>query len=171
MTGTALSRSTAAEGIADPTKEIVRLSVAAPDPSIRTDAIYVIYTSPQPTLDALHAAAGFARTMSVPITLVHFRTVPYTLPLSAPTGISPVQSDEFLSYLRAAHLDPDVRVHLCRRERDVIGAALKPHSLVVVGRGRHQWQRSSVRWCRLLEAAGHYVVIAGPQDTPENTHA
>jgi hypothetical protein len=130
------------------------------DPTIRTDAVYVVYTSIDATLAAVRVAGDFAQAMNVPVTLIHFRTVPYRLPADAPCGISPVETEAFTDRLRAEGLDVNVRVHLCRDERQAIPMALQPHSLVVVGGRGGWWPSESNRWRRMLEAAGHYVVFA-----------
>ena len=67
------------------------------DPAIRTDAVYVVYTSIDATLAAVRVGGGFAHAMNVPVTLIHFRTVPYGLPADAPCGISPVETEAFRS--------------------------------------------------------------------------
>jgi len=138
---------------------------------IRTDAVYALYTSPEETLSALRVANRFAGAMGVPLTVLHLRSVPYNWPLDAPSGISPIQTASFENRLREANLAPSIAVHLCRDERDAIAAALKPHSLVVVGSNRHWWQRGTERLRYLLEAAGHFVVIAATESFEETSHA
>jgi len=133
---------------------------------LRTNAVYVVYTSPDETFAALRIAGGFASALNVPLILVHYRTVPYPLPVDVPTGISPIQSEEFLERLRVERIDVVGRVYLCRDDRRAIGAALNMPSLVVVG-GRRRWWRSKAHsWQRALEAAGHYVVFV-----EEHSHA
>jgi hypothetical protein len=139
--------------------------------TIRTDAVYAVYTSPEPTLIALRTANAFANAMGVPLTLLHLRAVPYNWPIDAPSGISPIQTASFSKRLCAAALEPRIAVHLCRDERDAIALALKPHSLVVIGSDRHWWQRAAERWRHMLEAAGHFVVIAAAEDLEGTAHA
>jgi hypothetical protein len=127
---------------------------------IRTDAVYVVYTSLEETFAALRAAGNFARVLDIPVTLVHFRTVPYALPIDAPCGISPVETDAFVTRLQAEGLDVRVRVHLCRDRRQAIPLAFpRPSLIVVAGRGGW-WPTESERWRRRLEAAGHLVIFA-----------
>jgi hypothetical protein len=54
--------------------------------AIRTDAVYVVHTSVEDTLVATRVAGSFADALGVPLTVVHFRTVPYRLPVDRPTG-------------------------------------------------------------------------------------
>jgi hypothetical protein len=141
------------------------------DPAIRTDAVYVVYTSIDDTLAAVRLAGGFAKGLDVPVTLIHFRAVPYALPLDAPCGISPVETDEFLERLRAEGLDISVRVDLCRDECHAIPLAFKPHSLIVIAGQRRWWPTRTERWSRALEAAGHFVVFVDHAEHKERSNA
>jgi hypothetical protein len=138
------------------------------DPPIRTDVVYVVYTSIDETLAAVRVAGDFAKALGAPVTLIHFRTVPYALPVDEPTGISLVETDAFITRLRSEGLDIRVRVYLCRDERRSIPFALKPHSLIVVAGRRGWWPTESKRLRRTLEAAGHFVVFVGPPDHRKN---
>jgi hypothetical protein len=141
------------------------------DPAIRTDAVYAVYTSIDDTLAAARVAANFAEALGVPVTLVHFRTVPFALPVDEPTGMSPVETDEFRARLRAEGLDIRVRVHLCRDDRRAIPIAFRPHSLIVVAGQRSWWPTRSERWRRTLEAAGHFVVFVDKSEQKETSRA
>ena len=137
--------------------------IPASVPAVRTDAVYVLFTSIDDTMDAVRVADGLARAMDVPLTLVHFRTIPYALPVDRPTGLSPVETQWFAERLRAEGLAVRVRVYLCRNERQTIPWAFKPHSLIVLA-GRQGWwpgAGDAQRLRRLLEAAGHFVVLVG----------
>jgi hypothetical protein len=137
------------------------------DPAICTAAVNVVHTSIDDTLAAVRVAGDFAKALGVPVTLVHFRIVPYALPLDEPNGISPVETVGFMTRLRAEDLDIRVRVYLCRDLRRAIPLALKPHSLVVVA-GRRSWlPTESERWRRMLEAAGHFVVFVDKSESAE----
>jgi len=133
-------------------------------PSIRTDAVYVVFTSIEETLAAVRVAGDFARALGVPVTLVHFRPVPYALPVDQPCGISPVETEAFIARLRVECLDVRVRVWSCRDERRAMRLAFKGHSLIVIAGRRRWWPTRSGRLRRMLEEAGHYVVFA---DTSE----
>jgi hypothetical protein len=128
-------------------------------PAIRTDAVYVVFTSIEETLAAVHVAGDFARALGVPVTLVHFRPVPYALPVDQPCGISPVETEAFIARLRAERLDVRVRVWSCRDERRAMRLAFKGHSLIVVAGRRHWWPTRSRRLRRMLDQAGHFVVF------------
>jgi len=133
---------------------------------IQTNAVYVVYTSTDETFAALRIADGFATALSVPLILIHYRTVPYPLAVDGPTGISPIQSEEFLERLGAECLDVQSRVHLCRDDRQAIARGLTSPSLVIVGGRRRWWPTRAESSRRALEAAGHYVVFV-----EETSHA
>jgi hypothetical protein len=141
------------------------------DPTIRTDAIYVIYTTIEGTLAAVRVAGDFGQALGVPVTLIHFRTVPYALPVDAPCGVSPVETAAFLERLRAEGRDIRVNVYLCRDEHDAIPLALRPHSLIVAAGRRSWWPTGSARRRRMLEAAGHFVVFVDTCEHKERSHA
>ena len=141
------------------------------DQTIRTDAVYVVHTSIDDTLAAVRVASDFAKPLGAPVTLIYFRTVPYVVPLDAPSGKSPVETDAFIARLGAEDLDIRVRVCLCRDERQAIPLAFTPHSLIVVAGRRSWWPTESERWRRTLEAAGHFVVFVDKSERKERSHA
>jgi hypothetical protein len=133
---------------------------------IRTDAVYVVFTSIDETLAAVRFAGEFAAALGASLTLVHFRTVPYVLPVDAPNGLSPVETDAFVDRLGDAACETGitvrVRVYLCRNVQHVIPLAFKPHSMIVMAGRRTWWPTRTERWRRTLEAAGHFVVFVDP---------
>ena len=137
-------------------------------PLVRTDAVHVVYTALDETMVAVRVADGLAKAMAVPVTLVHFRTVPYALSVDRPVGISPIATDAFLERVRAEGIELRARVYLCRHERSAIPMAFKRRSIVVIG-GRHRrWPTAEERLRHDLEAAGHYVMFV---DTHEHEEA
>jgi hypothetical protein len=139
--------------------------------AIRTDTVYVVFTSIDETLAAVRVAGDFAKALAVPVTLIHFRTVPYALPVDEPSGTSPVETDAFIERLRAEGLDVRVHVYLCRDQHQAMTLAFKRHSLIVVAGQRSWWPRGSERWRRMLEDAGHFVMFVETSEHKENTHA
>jgi hypothetical protein len=127
---------------------------------VRTDAVSVLFTTEEETLAAAHVAAVLARAMAVPLTIVHCRAVPYPLPVDAPVGVCPAESEEFSRRLQSEGIDARVRVFLCRDRENVVPKAFRGHSLIVVGGSRRWWPTASERWRRRLEAAGHFVLFA-----------
>ena len=148
------------------------IPVAEPrNPAIHTDTVYVVFTSTDDTIAAVRVAADFAKSLGVPVTLIHVRTVRYVLPVDEPVGVSPVETDAFIEHLRTEDVDIRVRVYLCRDRRPAIPLAFKPHSLIVVAGRRGWWPTESERWRRMLEAAGHFVVFVDASEHKETTHA
>jgi hypothetical protein len=97
--------------------------------------------------------------MTAPLTLIHFRSVPYQLPVDGPIGISPVETDAFVARLEAEGLKIRVRVYVCRNQRLTVQLAFRRHSLVVLAGRRRWWPTRAERWRRWLESAGHFVVF------------
>ncbi|HET9831611.1 MAG TPA: hypothetical protein VFP91_07875, partial [Vicinamibacterales bacterium] len=98
-----------------------------------TDAVSVIYTGFEETLRAARVAADLARKMNVPLRVVHFRTVPRLLDVDRPDGLSPIESEAFMSRLLEEGISARARVFLCRDETKTIPYAFKPHSIVMIG--------------------------------------
>jgi hypothetical protein len=134
------------------------VSTKAVAPAIRTDSVYVVFTTIEGTMAAVRIAYKLGKAMSVPLTLIHFRTVPYRMSVDAPSGLSPIETGTFASHLRVEGFDVQIRVYLCRNEWRAIPLAFKQRSLIVVGGQRRWWGTLSGRWRRKLEAAGHFVV-------------
>jgi hypothetical protein len=143
--------------------------------AVGTNALYVVFTSIDETLAAMRIASELAMALSVPLTLVHTRTVPYVLPVDAPNGLSPVETDAFVHRIRDvgrdAGVDVRVCVYLCRTVRRVVPLAFKPHSLIVMAGQRSWWPTRTERWRRALEAAGHFVVFVDHAEQEERSHA
>jgi len=128
-------------------------------PLIRTDSIYIVFTTCVETVAAVRVAAELGKAMAVPLTLIHFRAVPYPLSVEAPAGLSPVETNTFTDRLRDEGIEVRVRVYLCRNERRIIPFAFTPHCLIVIGRRQRWWPTAADRWRQRLEAAGHFVLL------------
>jgi hypothetical protein len=134
-------------------------------PAIRTDAVYIIFTTIAETLAAVRVADALGKAMAVPLTLIHFRTVAYPVPADAPRGVTSIETDAFVARLRIEGYDVRVRVYSCPAKRQVIPFAFKRRSLIVIGGRRSWWPTRPERWRRRLEAAGHFVVLVDTSDT------
>ncbi len=133
-------------------------------PAVHTDGVSVLFTTEEDTLAAARVGAVLAEAMAVPLTVIHFRTVPYPLSVHAPAGVSPVESDAFRRRLESAGVDARVRVYLCRQRESVVPMAFRGHSLIVMGGRRRWWPTAAERWRRRLEAAGHFVLFVDVRD-------
>jgi len=143
---------------------------AEPESSLRTDVLYVVYSTTEATIAALHAAARFAAPSGTAVRLIHFRTLPFAQPIDGPCGISPIETDAFRARLDVEGLSVRTQVYLCRDERTAIERAWQGALLVFVGGGR--WSRQPAKRLRqALKAAGHFVVLVDPSRVKENIHA
>jgi hypothetical protein len=139
--------------------------------SPRTDAISVVYTTVDDTLEAARVGSDLANAMGVPLRLIHFRTVPPQVPVDALGGVSPLETSDFLQRLWRMGIHARVRVYLCRDETSTLGFALREHSIVVIGGRRSWWPTRAERWRHALEGAGHFVVFVDPSEHKEQSHA
>jgi hypothetical protein len=140
-------------------------------PAMRTDAVSVVYTTVDATLEAARVAADLAHAMHVPLRVVHFRTVPRQVSVDQPDGLSPIETETFVGRLREEGIIARFRVYLCRDETRTIPFAFRQHSLVVIGGHRSWWPTRAERWRRALEDAGHFVVFVDPSEPKEPPHA
>jgi hypothetical protein len=147
--------------------------VAPAAPAVRTDTIYVLFTTVEDTPAAVRVADEFAGSLGAPITIVHFRAVPYALAVEEADGISPIETEAFANRLRAAGRNIKLLVYLCRDELRTVTSAFKPHSLIVIAGRRSWWPTHAERLRRALEAAGHFVVFVDPSEhaAEEASHA
>jgi hypothetical protein len=126
--------------------------------ALRTDEIYVLFTSLDETLAAVRAAKRLAAALGCGVTLIHLRTVPWGAPVEEPGGRSPLEAEAVVDRLAAEDVGVHVQVYLCRDARRAISSAFKGRSLIVIGGRRHWWPTRSDRWRRTLEAEGHFVM-------------
>jgi hypothetical protein len=141
------------------------------EPAVRTDAVSVVYTTVDDTLEAARVGAVLANALRVPLRVVHFRTVPRQVPVDALGGVSPVETDGFIQRLWQMGIHARIRVYLCRDEIGTLGFAFREHSIVMIG-GRRSWLPTRAeRWRHALEAAGHFVVFVDSCEHKEQSHA
>ena len=150
---------TVAPRLEAPRRDAAVPGVRAGIPSVRTDVVYVVYTTVDETLAAVRTALDFANVLNVPVTVVHVRTVSYSLPVDAPAGISPIETEDFRQRLLADGLHVNLNVTLCRDERAAVTSVFGGHALIVVAGRRRWWPTRAQRLRRALEAAGHFVVF------------
>ena len=127
---------------------------------IRTDAVYVVFTSRDSTLCAVHAARELASALDASVIVLRFRPVPYALPLSVRSALPDPELDRFATAVKSRCIDASVRTYFCRSDRDAAALALPARSLVLVGSRRTAWPFTPARaWRRRLEAMGHCVIL------------
>jgi len=139
---------------------------------VQTDAINVVFTTTDDTLEAMRVASELGRAMRADLKVVHFRSVPLPLSLEHPAGVSPIETDAFIRRVRAEGIDARVRVFLCRSAEAAIPMAFRRDAMIVIGGRRgHWWPTSAERLRRRLEAAGCYVVFVDTADHRESSRA
>ncbi len=141
------------------------------EPTVRTDAVSVIYTGFDQTLEAARVGASIAAKMGAPLRIVHFRTIPRQLDIERPDGLSPVETEAFTTRLVEEGISARVRVYLCRDEAKTIPYAFRPHSIVVMAGRPSWWPTHAERLRHALEAQGNFVILVNPSNHPEHAHA
>jgi hypothetical protein len=122
--------------------------------------IAVIFTSIEPTLSALRRAGTLANLLHSRITLMVPQVVPYPLPLTSPPALLDFSARRFRVIADVHPVATTVRIYRCRDRVEALRAALKPHSLVVIGGRRTWWPTREKRLARQLRRSGHEVVFA-----------
>ena len=123
--------------------------------------ISVVFTSVASTIAALKHAAALADELGARINLLIPQIVPYPLPLTSPPVLIAFNERRFRLIAAESPVETSVSVYLCRDALETVAAALKRHSIVVLG-GRRRWwpwltreQRLAAKLCK----AGHEVVF------------
>lgn len=122
----------------------------------------VIFTDPAATAAALKSAETMARGLGCCIHLRAVVGVPIQLPLDQP--MVPVSFFEQLLRnlvyeLESDTFEPIISVYLCRDRVKTLLEILRPNSLVVIGGRKRPWPTSESRTARILQSAGHRVVL------------
>ena len=139
---------------------------------VQTDAINVVFTTTDDTLEAVRVASELGRAMHAELKVVHFRSVPIPLSLEQPAGVSPIETDAFIRRVRAEGIDARVRVFLCRSADRAIPMAFRRDAMIVIGGRRgHLWPTAAERLRRRLEAAGCFVVFVDTSEHRESVRA
>jgi hypothetical protein len=122
--------------------------------------ISVIFTSVDRTLGALRTAGTLANKLHARITLIVPEVVSYQLPLNSPPVLHEWNKRRFRVLAAESSVETTVRFYLCRDRNATLARVLKPHSLVVLGGGKHWWPTAESRLARRLRKSGHEVILA-----------
>jgi hypothetical protein len=139
---------------------------ALPDQSAgRNLEVNVIFTTNQSTARALKIATRLALDLDARIRLIVTRFVPYAFPLNRPPVSIAFTEQHFARLVANAGIGPAAETLICncRDRRLALVQLLPPGSLVVMGCREHWWPTVEVKLARRLRAAGHEVILAGPQ--------
>ena len=121
--------------------------------------ISVVFTSIEPTLQALKEAGALAQHLGGRITLVVAQVVPYPLPLETPPVLVEFSENRFRVLARENPVETNVHIYLCRDRFEALTSALKPGSIVVVGWRKKWWPTKDEILARQLRRAGHEVIF------------
>ena len=159
----------------EPTMNVIRFEVARPlgvgGPRFATEdqarpekasafEVDVIYTTDAGTRGALAMAWALAQGLSVHVRLIFTCTVPYTLPLTAPSVSLPFLQDKLASLANSFSGEASVGIYLCRDPLPVLEEVLPPSSLVVLGGRKHWWGTKEQQLEKQLKSLGHSVIFA-----------
>jgi hypothetical protein len=122
--------------------------------------IVVVYTSPQATAAALKMAGCLGSRLNAHVTLMAPQVVSYSLPLERPPVAIEFTERRLRELAVQSPVDTAVRLCLCRDRLPMLTAALRPHSLVVVGGRKRWWPTQEQRLAGELRRAGHAVIVA-----------
>lgn len=120
--------------------------------------VNVICTHLDETLAALRAAGRLACNLHAEIDLLVPHVVPYPLDLRHPPVSGDFLTRRFQTLADGQKVPTSVNVILCRERESAWKQALKPHSLVVIGRRKHWWKPGDSRLARALRRQGHEVI-------------
>jgi len=121
--------------------------------------ITVVFTSAPATTAALKKAGALASKLRAHVTVVVPQIVPHPLPLESPPVLLDFSERRFAEIAKASPVDTMVRLYLCRDPLETIKAALRPHSLVVIGGRWRWWPTPEKRLARKLRREGHEVIF------------
>ena len=121
--------------------------------------ITVVFTGMATTIAALKHARHLAEGLSAEIRIVMPQVVPHVLPLEQPP-VSPEFRVRYFCTAAGEHATGiSIEVHLCRDAHLAVVNALRPGSLVLIGRRGPWWVTGEKSLARTLRRAGHQVLI------------
>jgi len=122
-------------------------------------AVNVAFTSGRATAAALRYAAELAGGLRARLQVILPQVVPYGRDLNDPDVSPEFIANRALEAARAAGVDADVNVVLCRDQAEGLHHALGEGGLVVVGGGGSWWQFGERSLVHQLAGQGHKVLF------------
>ena len=120
--------------------------------------IVVLHTTTKATLQSLKTAAQLAAGLGAHIRLLVLEVVPYPLAVETPSVPLEFTRRRFRTVAADARIDTQVEIRLGRERVEMLEAALKPGSVIVLEGGG--WWTRRHRLAKRLERLGHHVVPA-----------
>jgi len=121
--------------------------------------IFVPYTTPDLTRDALAGASGLAADLRVEAVLVAVREIPYPLPLDYPDVQPALLIEKLMALAEGMSCPVRIELILARSKSDALRRAIRPGSLVLIAAKRHWWRTGEERLARTLARAGCSVSL------------
>ncbi len=134
------------------------LGCAQGDPRLEVN---VIFTSPEATRSALKAADRLAQGLDARIRFLVAQVVPLRSSLDSPPVSIPFTERRFMRMALECRGDAGigVQVYLCRDRLQCLLRALRPRSLVIIGKSRRWWPTPERKLARVLQSSGHRVIL------------
>lgn len=122
-------------------------------------ALNVAFTSERATAAAIRYAATLAEGLGARLQVIIPQVVPYGRDLNDPDVKPEFTANRALEAARAAGVDADVNVVLCRDRTEGLHNALGADGLVVIGGGRSWWWFAERNLVKRLADHGHKVLF------------
>lgn len=122
-------------------------------------ALNVAFTSERATVGALRYAATLAEGLKSRLQVIVPQVVPYGRELNDPDVDPKFTAQRALEAARAAGVEADVNVVLCRDRADGLHHALGAEGILMIGGGRSWWPMAERRLAQRLADRGHKVLF------------
>jgi hypothetical protein len=122
-------------------------------------ALNVAFTSESATTEALRYAAFMADGLRARLQVIVPQVVPYGRDLNDPDVNPEFTAQRALEAARAAGVEADVNVVLCRDRAEGLHDALGTDGVVMIGGGRSWWPFAERKLARQLSNRGHRVLF------------
>lgn len=119
----------------------------------------VAFTSEHGTVEALRYAAAMAGGLGARLQVIVAQVVPYGRDLEDPDVNPEFTVQRALDAARAAGVEADVNVVLCRDRAEGLHHGLGSDGLVMFGGRQHWWPDAERRLARQLSERGHKVLF------------
>ena len=122
--------------------------------------LVVVHTTTTGSRAALRLAANLGNGLYTHIRLIAPRIVPYPLSLSNPPVPADFTEQFFLSLVAEIPVNTRIDIRNCRDAVEMLRSAIKPGSLVVIGKRARRWFSAEARLAKTLRKMGHAVVVS-----------
>lgn len=122
----------------------------------------VLHTNAAATSQAILTAAHLTEGLSAEIRILVLQVVPYPLPLETPDVPLTFTKQRLLEMASRSGVELRVDIHVGRDRGLMLESAMKPGSVVLIGR-RRRWLAPESRLAKLLMRLGYQVISADPE--------